>query len=85
MTEWRLNRGIEDQTKAFLEGFNNVVPLYWLAYFDERELEVGCVKVSILFYCFRTEKNSSVLIVPCLALFISVDIYICMSVFISEQ
>lgn len=40
MTEWRLNRGIEEQTKAFLEGFNNVVPLYWLAYFDERELEV---------------------------------------------
>jgi hypothetical protein len=41
MTKWRLNRGIEEQTKAFLEGFNNVVPLYWLAYFDERELEVG--------------------------------------------
>ena len=40
MTQWRLNRGIEQQTKAFLDGFNNVVPLYWLAYFDERELEV---------------------------------------------
>lgn len=45
MTEWRLNRGIEEQTKAFLEGFNNVVPLYWLAYFDERELEVRCKTV----------------------------------------
>ncbi|XP_046842240.1 NEDD4-like E3 ubiquitin-protein ligase WWP2 [Xenia sp. Carnegie-2017] len=40
MTEWRLNRGIQDQTKAFLDGFNNVVPLYWLSYFDEKELEL---------------------------------------------
>jgi len=40
MTEWRMTRGIEDQTKAFLEGFNEVVPLEWLKYFDERELEL---------------------------------------------
>ncbi|XP_043252279.1 E3 ubiquitin-protein ligase Su(dx) [Colletes gigas] len=40
MTEWRMTRGIEDQTKAFLEGFNSVVPLEWLKYFDERELEL---------------------------------------------
>lgn len=40
MTEWRLNRGIEEQTKAFLDGFNEVVPLYWLSCFDERELEL---------------------------------------------
>ncbi|XP_011881424.1 PREDICTED: E3 ubiquitin-protein ligase Su(dx) isoform X2 [Vollenhovia emeryi] len=40
MTEWRMTRGIEEQTKAFLEGFNSVVPLEWLKYFDERELEV---------------------------------------------
>ena len=38
--EWRMTRGIEDQTKAFLEGFNEVVPLEWLQYFDERELEL---------------------------------------------
>jgi initiation factor 1A len=25
--EWRMTRGIEEQTKAFLEGFNEVVPL----------------------------------------------------------
>ena len=27
--------------KSFLEGFNEIVPLLWLQYFDERELEVG--------------------------------------------
>lgn len=40
MTQWRFNRGIEEQTKAFLDGFNEVVPLYWLQYFDEKEIEV---------------------------------------------
>nr|XP_018912651.1 PREDICTED: E3 ubiquitin-protein ligase Su(dx)-like [Bemisia tabaci] len=40
MTEWRMTRGIEDQTKSFLDGFNEVVPLEWLKYFDERELEL---------------------------------------------
>ncbi|XP_076448930.1 NEDD4-like E3 ubiquitin-protein ligase WWP2 [Babylonia areolata] len=40
MTQWRFTRGVEDQTKAFLEGFNEVVPLQWLQYFDERELEL---------------------------------------------
>lgn len=37
---WRMSRGIEEQTKSFLEGFNEVVPLEWLQYFDERELEL---------------------------------------------
>uniref|UniRef100_A0A8C5QIT4 E3 ubiquitin-protein ligase n=1 Tax=Leptobrachium leishanense TaxID=445787 RepID=A0A8C5QIT4_9ANUR len=40
MAEWRFSRGVEDQTKAFLDGFNAVVPLQWLQYFDEKELEV---------------------------------------------
>ncbi|XP_055680631.1 E3 ubiquitin-protein ligase Su(dx) [Lutzomyia longipalpis] len=40
MTEWRMTRGIEQQTKTFLDGFNEVVPLEWLKYFDERELEL---------------------------------------------
>ncbi|XP_063229832.1 E3 ubiquitin-protein ligase Su(dx) [Bacillus rossius redtenbacheri] len=40
MTEWRMTRGIEEQTKNFLDGFNEVVPLEWLKYFDERELEL---------------------------------------------
>lgn len=40
MTEWIFTRGIHEQTKAFLDGFNEVVPLQWLQYFDERELEL---------------------------------------------
>lgn len=32
---------MEEQTKAFLDGFNEVVPLEWLRYFDEKELEVS--------------------------------------------
>ena len=35
-----MTRGIEQQTKSFLDGFNEVVPLEWLKYFDERELEL---------------------------------------------
>lgn len=40
VTSWRMTRGIEEQTSAFLDGFNEVVPLEWLKYFDERELEL---------------------------------------------
>ena len=38
--QWRFKRGVEEQTKAFLDGFNEVVPLHWLQFFDERELEL---------------------------------------------
>ena len=40
MTQWRFSRGIEEQMKSFMTGFNEVLPLHWLQYFDERELEV---------------------------------------------
>ena len=40
ITQWVFNRGVEEQTKAFLDGFSEVVPLQWLQYFDEREIEV---------------------------------------------
>ncbi|MCP9261145.1 E3 ubiquitin-protein ligase [Dirofilaria immitis] len=40
LMEWRFNRGIEQQTRAFFTGFNSVFPLEWLQYFDERELEL---------------------------------------------
>ena len=45
MTNWRFTRGVEEQTKAFLDGFSEVVPLQWLQYFDEREIEVSVVGV----------------------------------------
>lgn len=41
MVTWRFTRGVAEQTKSFLDGFNEVVPLEWLKYFDERELEVS--------------------------------------------
>jgi len=41
VTQWFFNRGVVEQTKAFMTGFNEVVPLQWLQYFDEREFEVG--------------------------------------------
>lgn len=50
ITEWRFTRGQEDQTKAFLDGFSDVMPLEWLRYFDERELELllcGMQKIDI--------------------------------------
>uniref|UniRef100_A0A8C6CSZ8 E3 ubiquitin-protein ligase n=1 Tax=Moschus moschiferus TaxID=68415 RepID=A0A8C6CSZ8_MOSMO len=40
LTDWRFTRGVEEQTKAFLDGFNEVAPLEWLRYFDEKELEL---------------------------------------------
>jgi atrophin-1 interacting protein 5 (WW domain-containing E3 ubiquitin protein ligase 1) len=40
MSYWKFHAGVEQQTKAFLDGFNEVVPLEWLNYFDEREIEV---------------------------------------------
>lgn len=49
LTEWRFKRGVVEQTEAFLKGFNEVLPMYWLQNFDERELEV-CLILFILFY-----------------------------------
>ncbi len=40
VAEWRLSRGVEEQTLAFLEGFNEVLPQQYLQYFDAKELEV---------------------------------------------
>ncbi|PAV78301.1 hypothetical protein WR25_15902 [Diploscapter pachys] len=40
LVEWRFNRGVEQQIKAFFNGFNSVFPLEWLQNFDERELEM---------------------------------------------
>jgi len=43
MTEWFFDRGVTEQTKAFMQGFNEVMPLTWLQYFDEREFEVRLI------------------------------------------
>ncbi|PAV56460.1 hypothetical protein WR25_06779 [Diploscapter pachys] len=40
LVQWRFNRGVEQQTEAFFNGFNSVFPLEWLHNFDKRELEM---------------------------------------------
>ncbi|KAG8446212.1 hypothetical protein GDO86_013894 [Hymenochirus boettgeri] len=40
VAEWRLSRGVEEQTMAFFEGFNEILPQQYLQYFDAKELEV---------------------------------------------
>ncbi|XP_072222790.1 itchy E3 ubiquitin protein ligase b isoform X1 [Leuresthes tenuis] len=40
VSEWRMSRGVEEQTQAFFEGFNEVLPQQYLQYFDAKELEV---------------------------------------------
>lgn len=63
MTEWRFSRGVQEQTKAFLDGFNEVVPLQWLQYFDEKELEVRVFYFAIIGNvnweegCYALKKN----------------------------
>jgi len=50
MIDWRFSRGVEDQTSKFLEGFGEVIPIEWLQYFDERELEMmlcGIQKIDV--------------------------------------
>ena len=40
ITEWRIQRRVEDQFKSFMSGFNELIPQELINVFDERELEV---------------------------------------------
>ncbi|GAA5957684.1 hypothetical protein JCM3765_001479 [Sporobolomyces pararoseus] len=40
LVEWRVQRRVEDQFKAFLSGFNELIPQELINVFDERELEL---------------------------------------------
>ena len=40
ITEWRIQKRVEDQFKAFLSGFHDLIPQELINVFDERELEV---------------------------------------------
>ncbi|KAF9089451.1 hypothetical protein BGX23_006694 [Mortierella sp. AD031] len=40
MTEWRIARRVEEQFKAFAEGFHQLIPQELVTVFDERELEL---------------------------------------------
>ncbi|GAA6059529.1 hypothetical protein JCM10212_006027 [Sporobolomyces blumeae] len=40
LVEWRVQKRVEDQFKAFLSGFNELIPQELINVFDERELEL---------------------------------------------
>jgi len=40
ITKWRIERRVEDQFKAFIEGFHDLIPAELITVFDERELEL---------------------------------------------
>ncbi|RHZ66601.1 hypothetical protein Glove_306g8 [Diversispora epigaea] len=40
ITEWRVSKRVEEQFKAFMEGFNQLIPQDLISVFDERELEL---------------------------------------------
>lgn len=50
VAEWRLSRGVEEQTQAFFEGFNEVLPQQYLQYFDAKELEVDKLGTDVYYY-----------------------------------
>lgn len=61
VAEWRLSRGVEEQTQAFFEGFNEVLPQQYLQYFDAKELEVrfplSCHILVVLAFHHGWNKN----------------------------
>lgn len=40
LTEWKIKKRVEDQFKAFIDGFNELIPADLVNVFDERELEL---------------------------------------------
>lgn len=40
ITEWRIQKRVEEQFKAFLSGFEDLIPAELINVFDERELEL---------------------------------------------
>ncbi|VDK25104.1 unnamed protein product [Taenia asiatica] len=56
MVEWRLNRGVGEQTEAFLKGLFEVVDPSWLQVFDERELEVSLPILQNAFAWFSSPR-----------------------------
>ena len=38
--EWRISKRVEDQFKAFIEGFNQLISQELISVFDKRDLEV---------------------------------------------
>ncbi|KAG0367687.1 Ubiquitin-protein ligase E3B [Gamsiella multidivaricata] len=38
MSDYRLNKQIQEQSKAFIEGFRSIIPLHWISMFSPQEL-----------------------------------------------
>lgn len=64
VAEWRLSRGVEEQTQAFFEGFNEVLPQQYLQYFDAKELEV-CLEEDAICTWHMTCFSLNLLVSPC--------------------
>lgn len=70
LVNWKFNQGVEEQTKALLDGFNDVFPLQWLQYFDERELEVRFFSSKVEYLCSVFHSaGSSLLNIYCASIF----------------
>lgn len=67
LVEWRVQRRVEDQFKAFLSGFNELIPQELINVFDERELEVIRILVSLY------PESQSLTVNACLHSFSSVE------------
>lgn len=53
VAQWRLSRGILEQTEAFLQGFHELIPPEALVAFDERELEVAILCFLFFFFSLK--------------------------------
>lgn len=59
ITEWRIQKRVEDQFRAFLSGFNELIPQELINVFDERELEVSPIaSLSVLPLIVRVSSSS---------------------------
>ena len=56
--KYRLTHGVETQSKAFMKGFNELVPQHLIKMFDERELEVHLfLSTSLSYYQYQKRIN----------------------------
>jgi len=44
VTTYRIEKRVSEQFEAFMSGFNELIPQELINVFDERELEVSCLR-----------------------------------------
>lgn len=77
MTEWFFERGVTEQTKSFMDGFNDVMPLKWLQYFDEREFEVRAVFILCLLRLETELFTQSIGVTLLIAAYCNITFFFC--------